>query len=121
MDFKSEFSHYRREAFELSAPTALLLPVIEESAISAMLSELDKLKASLIEDQVKLSESLKLLKNYEPYISEIDFEAAVKDEADAKIKAQEEFVKPQIAKLTKEYNRKIKDLTASFDTELEKN
>ena len=54
------------------------------------------------------------------YVTEIDYEAvAAKEEADAKIKAQQEFINPQIAKLNKEYSRKIKDLTESFDKELE--
>ena len=54
------------------------------------------------------------------YVTEIDYEAvAAKEEADAKIKAQQEFINPQIAKLNREYSRKIKDLTVSFDEELE--
>ena len=39
--------------------------------------------------------------------------------SDAKIKAQEELVNPKIAKLNKDYKAKIKDLTESFDKEIE--
>ncbi len=38
---------------------------------------------------------------------------------DAKIRAQEEFVNPQIAKLNKDYKAKIEELAESFDKELE--
>ena len=43
----------------------------------------------------------------------------MKDEANAKIRAQQELVNPQVAKLNKEYKRRIADLTRSFDEELE--
>ena len=53
-------------------------------------------------------------------MTELDYAAeAVRDEANAKIKAQEEFVNPQIAKLNSEYKRQIADVTRSFDEELE--
>ena len=120
-DFKDEFSVYRKEAAELSAPAPLLLPLLEESAISAALSELDKLQIALKADAEKLSECLRLVKKTtSQYITELDYEAsAATEEADAKIKAQAELANPQIAKLNKEYGRKIKALTESFDTELE--
>ena len=54
------------------------------------------------------------------YITELDYAAeAIRDEANAKIKAQEEFVNPQISKLNSEYKRQIADLTRSFDEEIE--
>jgi predicted exporter len=37
----------------------------------------------------------------------------------AKIKAQEQVVNPQIAQLNKDYSRRVKETTASFDAELE--
>ncbi len=120
-DFKTELSVYRREATELTTPATLLAPILEETAISATLTELDNLQSLIREDQEKLPECIRLMKKTtSQYLTELDYEAtAAKEEADAKIKAQEEFINPQIAKLNKEYNRKIKDLTASFDLELE--
>ena len=54
------------------------------------------------------------------YLSEIEFDAtAAKEEADAKIKATQEFIGPEVAKITKEYNRKMKTLANSFDARLE--
>jgi hypothetical protein len=122
-EFKTEFVGYRREAAELTAPTALLLHTLEESAISTMLRELDKLQLSLKAEQEKLSEIIRVLKKLTgQYITELDYEAAAAtEEANAKIKAQEEFINPQVAKLNKENNRKIKELAASFDQELERN
>ena len=54
------------------------------------------------------------------YITELNYEAsAATEETDAKIRAQEELVNPKIAKLNKDYKAKIKDLTESFDKEIE--
>jgi hypothetical protein len=121
IDFRAEFSLYRKEATEFTTSSAMLLPLLEAQTISATLSELDKLLAYQVEDAAKLFECLRLMKKTtNQYVIEIDYEAvAAKEEADAKIKAQQEFINPQIAKLNKEYSRKIKDLTESFDKELE--
>ncbi len=120
-EFKGEFGVYRREATELSAPVPLLLPILEEPAISSALTELEKLQSSLKVDAEKLSECQRLVKKTtSQYITELDYEAAAAtEEADAKIKAQEELVNPQIAKLNKEYSRQIRDTAESFDKELE--
>jgi hypothetical protein len=121
-EFKEEFVSYRREATELTAPQALLLPTLDESAISMMLAELDKLQLSLKAEQEKLSEIIRTVKKITgQYMTELEYEAAAAtEEVTAKIKAQEEFINPQIAKINKEYNRKIKDLSGSFDQELER-
>ena len=122
-DFKNEFDIYRKEATEAPAQAsgALFSPIIEETAISSMLTELDKLKTFLREDAEKLQECTRQVNTAtSQYITELDYEAeAVKEEADAKIRAQEELVNPKIAKLTKDYKTKIKDLTERFDQEIE--
>ena len=123
LDFKNEFNVYRKEATETTAQTnaAVLLPTLEETAISFMLAEFDKLQAFLREDAERLPECIRRInKTTSQYITELDYEAAaVKEEADAKIRAQEELVNPKIAKLNKEYKRKIKNLKESFDKELQ--
>ena len=54
-------------------------------------------------------------------MTEIDYAAqAVKDEANAKIKAQEEFVNPKIANLNSTYKQQIASVTRSFNEEIEK-
>jgi hypothetical protein len=124
VDFKKEFSVYRKEAVELTgqpAKLAPLAPTLEEATISSMLTEMNKLQSFLREDAERLSECLRLInKTTSQFITELDYAAeAVRDEANAKIKAQEEFVNPQIAKLNSEYKRQITDLTKSFDEEIE--
>ena len=123
-DFKKEFSVYRKEAMEVTgqpAKLAPLTPTLEEAPISSMVTEIGKLQSSLREDSQRLSECLRLVnKTTSQYITELDYAAeAVRDEANAKIKAQEEFVKPQITKLNSEYKHQIAHVTRSFDEELE--
>ncbi len=123
IDFKNEFNAYRKEATEIASQTngGLLLPTLDENTVSSMIAEFDKLQTTIREDAETLPECLRLVnRTTSQYITEIDYEAAaVKEETDAKIRAQEELVNPQIAKLNKEYRGKIKDLTESFDKELE--
>lgn len=123
MEFLSEFSLCRKEFTELTPNAALLLPLLEEQTITTTLSDLDKLLSSYTDDAAKLQECLKQVKKTtSQYVTEIEYEAsAAKEEADAKIKAQQEFINPQIAKLQKEYNRRTKEIIASYDAELEDN
>jgi hypothetical protein len=118
-----EFSVYRKEATEIDANAVLLMPTLEEQTINQTLNELDKLLAFYGEDESKLQECLKQVKKLtSQYVTEIEYEAsAAKEEDDAKIRAQQEFINPQIAKLQKEYNRKMKETAADFDRELEDN
>ncbi|MGA3288812.1 MAG: hypothetical protein ABSD42_01045 [Candidatus Bathyarchaeia archaeon] len=124
VDFKKEFSVYRKEAVEITgqpAKLAPLAPTLEEATIFSMLAELDKLQSFLREDAQRLAECLRFInKTTSQYITELDYASeAVRDEANAKIKAQEELVNPQITKQNNEYKRQIADVTRSFDEELE--
>jgi len=124
-DFKKEISVYRREAQEITSQIAnyqLLPPSLEETSVSARLMEIAALQAAVREDADKLPECLRLLnKTTDQYVTELDYAAeAVKDEANAKIKAQQEFINPKVAALSTEYKRRIADLNRSFDLELEK-
>ena len=54
------------------------------------------------------------------YITELDYAAeAVSDEANAKIKAQKEFINPKVVALNSQYKRRIAEVARSFDQELE--
>ncbi len=124
LDFKKEFSIYRKEAIEVTgqlAKLAPLAPTLEEATISSMLTDMTKLQTFLREDAQRLSECLRLInKTTSQYITELDYAAeAARDEANAKIKAQEEFVTPQITKLNSEYKHQIAQVTRSFNEELE--
>ncbi|MCW3996504.1 MAG: hypothetical protein NWE98_10220 [Candidatus Bathyarchaeota archaeon] len=122
-EFKEEFMLYRKEAKDASGQTnlAVLLPILEESTVSSTLLELERLQSTQKEDAQRLAECQRLVnKTTSQYITEIDYEVtAVKEETDAKIKAQEELINPQIAKLNMQYRHKIKELTISFDQEIE--
>ena len=124
LDFNGEFDVYSKEAIEITAHAnaTLLLPALEEPTILSTLAELDKLQSGLREETERLLDCKRIVnKTTSQYITELDYEAAaVKEEADAKIRAQEEIVNPKIANLNKQYQRKIKDVTESFDKELEK-
>jgi len=122
-DLKDELNVYRREITDGNAQTivTLLLPTLEETAIASMLSEFDKVQTQLREEAEMLQECIELInRTTSQYITEINYEtAAAKEETDAKIKAQEELVNPQISRLNKDYSHKIRFLVESFDKELE--
>jgi hypothetical protein len=122
-EFKSEFLVYRKEAAESIAQTnmAYLSPIIEENALASMLSDFEKIQGAQKEDSLKLPECIRLInKTTGQYITELDYAAqAATEEMDAKIKALEEFVNPQVAKLNKEYRAKKQKLSDSFDLELD--
>ncbi len=119
---KNELNIYRKETIDGNVQTnaSLISPILEEKTISSMVSDFDKLESQIREEAEMLPECIRLVnKTTSQYITEIGYEAsAAKEETDAKIKAQEELVNPQIAKLTKDYNLKIKELAESFDKEL---
>ncbi len=122
-DFEIEFNIYRTEA-ENTTPSdiALLSPVLDERAISFMLGEFEKLQFFQKEETERLTEAIKLLNNTaSQHQTELDFEAsAVKEETDAKLKAQEELINPKVVELNKNYRHKIKTLTDTFDQEIER-
>ena len=108
-DFKKEFSLYRKEAIETAQPAnlALLTPSLEEPEINTTLTTITELQAAFREDADALPECLRQInKKTSQYVTDIDYAAqAVKDEANAKIKAQEELINPQITKLNSDYKK----------------
>ena len=124
LDFKTEFIGYRKEAAEITGQVnvALLPPILEESTITSMLSDFEKLQLAQRDEALKLPECIRLVnKTTGQYITELDYEAeAVTEEMDAKIRALEEFVNPQLAKINKDYKVKIGKLADRFDEELDR-
>jgi CRISPR/Cas system-associated endoribonuclease Cas2 len=125
VDFRREFSLYLREAVEVGSQSARLVqlaPALEEATIASTLAEMNNLTWFLRQDVQVLSESLRVIKNTtSQYITELEYAAeAVRNEATAKIKAQEEFINPQISKLNRDYNERIAEVARSFDVELER-
>ncbi|MCW4029248.1 MAG: hypothetical protein NWE92_06340 [Candidatus Bathyarchaeota archaeon] len=123
-EFLEEFNVYRKEASEIAVPANVgwLLPILDEPTVTATLNDLETLREYLREDTQRLPECARSInKTTAQYLSELDYEAAAAvEEIDAKIRAQEELTNPQIAKLNKDYKRKIDDLTDSFDQELDR-
>ena len=125
LDFKKEFDVYRKEAIEVMGQftkISPLTPTMQETSISAMIAEMNILQSSLKETADRLPECLRRVKmTTSQYITELDYAAeAVKDEADAKIKAQEELINPQITKLNSEYKHQITKISTDFDNEINK-
>jgi hypothetical protein len=124
LDFKTEFIGYKKEATEITGQVnvALLPQVLEESTITSMLSDFEKLQLAQRDEALKLPECVRLVnKTTGQYITELDYEAeAVTEEMDAKIRALEEFVNPQLAKINKDYKVKIAKLADRFDEELDR-
>lgn len=121
-EFKKEFGPYRREAVETTTPSlALLTPKLGQSEVLVTLSELEKQQTTFEEDANALPECLRQInKLTSQYVTELDYAAqAIKDEAAAKIKAQEEIINPQIAKLNSDYKKRITMVARGYDEEIE--
>ncbi|MGA2680928.1 MAG: hypothetical protein ABSF44_03915 [Candidatus Bathyarchaeia archaeon] len=124
LNFKKEFGDYRREAVEITgqaANYALLSPILEEAKVSSVLTEIVNLQMGASEDAEKLAECLRAMNRItSQYVTELDYQAeAVKDETEAKIRAQAEFINPKIVALNIQYKRRIAEVARSFDQELE--
>ena len=125
LDFKEEFDIYRKEASEMIeqlTKIAPLTPNLQETAISSMLVEMNRLQGALKENADVFQECLRLVnKTTSQYITELDFATeAVKDEAQAKIKAQEELINPQIVKLNSGFKNQKAKVTTGFNNEINK-
>jgi hypothetical protein len=123
-DFKQEFNLYRKEAMEMTTNIQYLAPIppmLQQTTIFSMLTETANLQLLLKEDIQRLSEGLRLLnKTTGQYVTELDYAAqAVRDEANAKIKAREEIVNPIVAKLNGEYKQQIANVDRSCNEEIE--
>ena len=99
-----------------------LTPDLQDTTIFSMLNEMNKLQSTLQEDFERFPECLRRLnKTTNQYVTELSYAAeAVKDEANAKIKAQEELINPQIIQLNSEYKRQIANVSRGFEEEIEK-
>lgn len=114
-DFFEELSVYRKEATEIFNQTSdveLLSSCFNENKINLVISEIEGLQNIFIERTETLKRVMQLIeKTTSQYVVDLQFKAeALKDEAGAKIRAQEEIINPKIAAFTKEYQSRIKRL-----------
>ncbi len=124
-NFTKELGIYRKEAIEITEKPpnlALISPMLEAITVFSAIAEMDSAQSLFKENTDRLPECLKQLsKITSQYVTELDYAAeAVKDEANAKIKAQEEFVNPKIAKLNTTYKQQIANVTRGFNEEIER-
>ena len=123
-DFKKEFNAYSKEALEPTNVSSLMLlsPILEVSAVASAVDEINKVYRLLVEDAERLGECRRQVnQTTSQYITELEFESqAAAEEANAKIRAQEELVKPQVAKLNSQYKHKIRDLEDGYDAQIVK-
>ena len=124
VDFKKEFIIYRNEAIEISDPanSALLSPVMNAAAVGFSVDELGRVQRSLLEDAARLPECRRQInQTTSQYMTELEFAAqAAAEEADAKIRALEELVKPQISKLSSQYRKRIKEVEKGYEKQIVK-
>lgn len=95
----------------------LFTPILSKEMIDATFKELDSLQLGLKEESDRLNKCFELIKQKtSEHKAELDFHlTATIEEANAKISACEEVVNPQVAQITRKYNRKIHSTANSFD------
>ncbi len=118
--FLSEFEQYLSEAREVeeSSPKMVFLPpVIDETAITHTIQELEKLRSDFKADLAVLHESMKQLsRTTRNLVKTIRGKIrAIKEEFGEKIKKQEEIVAPKLKRINEEYDEQIVKLTKKFE------
>jgi chromosome segregation ATPase len=96
--------------------------MLSEVAIADNLAECDSSQLALKADIKKISEFNELIKQTtNTFKTELDFQStSVNEEANAKIKAQEEHINPIVSRLNKEYKRKINRIVKTFYKRIKK-
>ncbi len=122
-DFLKVFRSFRGEALELAeqpANMALLSSVLDESAISSAVLDIEKLQLSLREEAAGLKRGMRLTnKITRHYIREVRVNAlAGREEFEARIKEQEEIVAPQVAKIREDYDSQIISSTKNYEQQI---
>jgi hypothetical protein len=120
----NQIDSYRKEATEIYEQTfkpSLLSPVLKETEASAVVDQIEKLKATFMKETEKLEQLSGLIsKTTKEYIEGLHFESkAVTEETEAKIKAQKEIINPKIEKLTNEHGKQIERLEKNIDREIQ--
>ena len=121
-EFKDEFDCYYKQAIELTTNENLIAPLFNQKDVALNLEKIENTNWQLREEKQKLVQCIEQLqKLVSQHLTELEYEtAAVKEEIEAKIKAQQEFINPQIAKLDSEYRQKTKRIADKFNAEIER-
>ena len=119
-EFLNEFESYRGEALAIegsSTNVALLSPIVDKSAISSLLHELQRLHHSFKKDVEGLYQCMKFINEASGhYIKVLHSKIkAIREEFDVRINAQEELVDPKVDHLKEQYDHKLIEATKAFD------
>ena len=120
-EVRNEFVIYHPEANLLTSETnsyhAFLTPCLNQKAIEDNFRELGSLLISLNTEAENLSEWVELVRQTtDQHRTELDFQlTATTEEAEAKIRACENLVIPQLNKINRMYKRKIDSVTNAFN------
>jgi hypothetical protein len=119
-EFLSEFESYRHQATAIEDEpenVGLLSPIIEESTISSILTELESLHSLFKKDVDSLYRCMKFVnKATRHYIQVLHSKAdTVKGEFSVKIQAQEEIIAPKVSHLKEKYDHQIIDSAKAFE------
>jgi hypothetical protein len=122
-NFLNEFASYLNEAKQAEAPppgVVMLVPTIDESAISSQIQELEKLKSEFKEDVNTLYAGMKLLsRTTRNFVKTIRSKIkTIKEEFGREIEEEESVIAPKINLINQEYDEKITKLTKDFETQL---
>jgi hypothetical protein len=121
---KNEFSIYASEATPLSEETAkycaLFNPTLSKDEIDGTFAAFTSLQVALKQNSERLSSCVDLIKQVaEQHRADLDFLlSSTLEEANAKIRACEQLANPQLAKINKLYDRKIKTISAGYDKKI---
>jgi hypothetical protein len=121
---KNEFSIYASEATPLSEETAkycvLFNPTLSKDAIDGTFAAFDSLQFALRQNSERLSSCAALIKQVaEQHRADLNFLlSSTLEEANSKIKACEQLANPQLVKINKLYDRKIKTVSAGYDKKI---
>jgi hypothetical protein len=121
---KNEFSIYASEATPISEETvkycALFNPTLSKDAIDGTFAAFDSLQFALRQNSELLSGCVALIKQVaEQHRADLDFLlSSTLEAANAKIKACEQLANPQLVKINKRYDRKIKTVSAGYDKKI---
>jgi hypothetical protein len=122
-NFLNEFASYLNHAKQPETPppgVVMLLPTIDESAISSQIQELEKLKSEFKEDVSTLYAGMKLLnRTTRNFVKTIRGKIkTIKEEFGKEIKEEESAIAPKITLTNEEYDGKITKLTRDFEKQL---
>jgi hypothetical protein len=119
-EFLNEFESYRHQATAIEDEpenVGLLSPIIEESAISSVLKELEGLHSLFKRDVDGLYRCMKFVnKATRHYLQVLRGKAdEVKGEFNVKINAQEEIIAPRVSHLKDQYDRQTIESSKAFE------